>query len=48
MIPMSSQGLTLLSLTLGGSAVSYTQEVIKGVNYAVFNVGTATYQAKYH
>ena len=47
MLPMSFRGLALLSLTLGGSAVSYSPDTIKGVSYAVFNGAAGTFQATY-
>jgi uncharacterized repeat protein (TIGR02543 family) len=49
MIPLASQNGQLLSLNRGGSAVSYTIEVIKGINYALFpaTTGSGTFVANY-
>jgi hypothetical protein len=47
MLPVQGPSGTLTSITRGGSAVSYTLQTIKGIQYAVFPAATATYQATY-
>jgi hypothetical protein len=47
MLPVQGPSGTLTSITRGGSAVSYTVQTIKGIQYAVFPAATATYQATY-
>lgn len=47
MLPMQGPAGTLTSLTSGGSPVAYTVQTIKGVQYAVFDAASATFQATY-
>ncbi len=48
MLPASFSGTPLNSLTLNGSAVSYTLQTIKGMQYAVFAASSnGTYSAQY-
>lgn len=47
MIPANSTGGSLNSLKLNGSAISYTLQTIKGIQYAFFSATTGTYQATY-
>lgn len=47
MVPVSSPSGILNSLTLNGSPVSYTTEIIKGINYAFFDAATGNYVATY-
>lgn len=47
MIPANSTGGSLNSLKLNGSAISYTLQTIKGIQYAFFAATTGTYQATY-
>jgi hypothetical protein len=47
MLPMQGPAGTLTALTSSGSAVPYTVQTIKGIQYAMFDAGTATYQATY-
>lgn len=42
-----ANGQVLASLTQSGAAVSYTTEVIKGTEYAIFPANTASYAATY-
>ena len=47
MIPVNSTVGTLSGLTRAGSAVTYTVQTIKGVDYAVFGAASGTYVATY-
>jgi len=49
MIPVNSENGQLISITRNGSSLSYTTEVIKGIDYAFFDVpvGTNTFVASY-
>ena len=47
MLPTQSSGGTISEINLGGSPVAYTQQVIKGVSYAVFNAQAGEYTASY-
>ncbi|MFK0733243.1 MAG: DUF4082 domain-containing protein [Gloeotrichia echinulata GP01] len=47
MLPMRSGNLTLSSMTVNGSSVSYTTDVIKGIEYAFFPGNSGSYVATY-
>src|SRR5206468_11967355 len=47
MLPVTVGSKTLSSITLGGSAVTFTTPTIKGIQYAVFPAGAGSYQATY-
>jgi WD40 repeat protein len=47
MLPLQSGNLSLNSLTLGGNLVTFTQERIKGINYALFAGNAGSYVATY-
>ena len=47
MLPISSPAGNLTSITLGGSAVSFTTQTIKGVQYAFFTAAAGSYVAQY-
>ena len=48
MVPTKAAGGALLrSLTLGGSAVTYRTDTIKGIEYAIFPAAAGTYAATY-
>ncbi len=47
MLPLSSSKGRLTGITKSGAAVSYTTEVIKGIQYAVFAASTGTFTASY-
>jgi hypothetical protein len=47
MLPVSATGKTLSALSRGGTAVPYTVQTIKGVQYAVFTAAAGTYAATY-
>ena len=47
MVPKSVAAGTLTAMTLNGSPVAFTIQTIKGIQFAVFQVGTGTYQATY-
>jgi hypothetical protein len=47
MLPVSSGGGELLTLTRGGSNVALTTEVIKGIDYAFFDAAAGDYIATY-
>jgi fibronectin type 3 domain-containing protein len=47
MLPVSSTMGTLTGLSRGGSAVTYTVQTIKGIDYAIFSASTGTYTATY-
>jgi hypothetical protein len=47
LLPISGSTGTLSSITLSGSAVSFTTQTIKGINYASFNAVSGSYQAVY-
>ena len=47
MIPVTSSNGELISLLRSGSPVSYTTEIIKGINYAFFDAISGTYSAAY-
>ncbi len=47
LLPYQSGGASLVSLSAGGSPISYVRETIKGVEYATFQATAATYQAVY-
>ena len=47
MLPLRSGNRTLNSITRGGSAVSFTTQTIKGVEYALFTATGGSYAATY-
>jgi hypothetical protein len=47
MLPTQGPSGTLTSLTNGGSPVPYTVQTIKGIQYAMFDAASATFQATY-
>jgi Concanavalin A-like lectin/glucanases superfamily/Bacterial Ig-like domain/Bacterial Ig domain len=47
MLPVQGPAGTLSGITHGGSAVSYTVQTIKGVQYAMFATASGTYTATY-
>jgi hypothetical protein len=47
MLPTQGPSGTLSALTCGGSAMAYTVQTIKGVEYATFDAVTSTCQATY-
>ena len=48
MVPVNASGsLELTGITYNGSPVSYTTEVIKGINYAFFDANGGNYVANY-
>ena len=47
MLPVNSMAGTLTALTLNGSAVSFTTQTIKGVQYAFFAASAGSYLAQY-
>ena len=47
MLPIQGPSGTLSGITKGGSAVTYTVQTIKGIQYAMFDAGNGTYQATY-
>ncbi|MBW8876261.1 MAG: hypothetical protein JF614_14945 [Acidobacteria bacterium] len=47
LLPNTSTGGTLASLTLNGSAVTFTTQTIKGIVYAVFPAASGSYVATY-
>jgi hypothetical protein len=47
MVPANHAGSSLNSLTRDGVAVSFTREVVKGVEYAIFPAAAGNYQASY-
>jgi hypothetical protein len=47
MVPATFNGGTLQAMTRDGSALSYTREVIKGVDYAFFPATAGAYTASY-
>ena len=47
MLPTTGPTGTLSSITLNGSAVSFTTQTIKGVGYGMFNASSGSYQAVY-
>jgi hypothetical protein len=47
MLPVNSTAGTLTGLTTGGSAVSYTVQTIKGIDYAVFTAASGVFVATY-
>ena len=47
MIPARAGGNDLLSITSGGTPVSFTVETIKGYDYALFAASNGTYTASY-
>jgi hypothetical protein len=47
MVPRQGPSGTLRSITRSGSPVSFTNQTIKGIQYAVFPATTGTYQARY-
>ena len=47
MVPTTVAAGTLKTFTLNGSAVSFTKQTIKGVEYAIFQAAAGTYQATY-
>jgi fibronectin type 3 domain-containing protein len=46
-LPLQGPSGTLTTLTSSGSPVPYTVQTIKGVQYAMFDTATGTYQATY-
>ena len=47
MLPMTSSAGSLRSITKGGVSLSFTSQVINGINYAFFNTDGGTYLADY-
>ncbi len=47
MVPMSSSNGQLLSLLRSGAPISFSTEVIKGINYAFFDAESGSYSASY-
>jgi fibronectin type 3 domain-containing protein len=47
MLPVQGPAGTLTSITRDGAPVSYTVQTIKGIQYAMFDAATATFQATY-
>jgi hypothetical protein len=47
MVPATHAGDSLTELTRDGAAVSFTREVVKGVEYATFPAAGGNYQARY-
>ena len=47
MLPVNSENGELIQLTVGGSSVPFTTEIIKGINYAFFNATAGSYVATY-
>jgi hypothetical protein len=47
MLPIQGPTGTLTAITRGSSPVTYTVQTIKGIQYAMFDAATATYQATY-
>ncbi len=47
LVPMSSKNGTIVSVTKDGSAVSFTTEYMKGINYAVIPVLSGNYSVTY-
>ena len=47
MLPTQASGLTLASITRGGTSVAFTTQVVKGISYAFFPATAGTYQATY-
>ncbi len=47
LLPAQGPSETLSAISTGGEPVAYTVQTIKGIDYAVFGVSTATYVATY-
>ena len=47
MLPVQSQVGPLSAITSGGNPVGYTQQSIKGINYAIFDAQVGAYSASY-
>jgi Domain of unknown function (DUF4082)/Bacterial Ig-like domain len=47
MLPIQFGGRTLTTLTLNGASVSFTQQLLKGVQWAIFPAAPGTYSATY-
>ncbi len=47
MLPTTVSGGALTTLTVNGTAVPFTRQTIKGIEYAIFSVVAGTYQATY-
>ncbi len=47
MVPTTSKGGFLTGITRGGSAVTFTTQTIKGIEYAFFDASAGTYAATY-
>jgi hypothetical protein len=47
MLPMTSSAGSLKTITRGGSPVSFTSQIINGINYAFFDSAGGTYLADY-
>ena len=47
MLPVQGPASSLTAITHGGSPVAYTVQTIKGVQYAMFDTATGSYQATY-
>jgi hypothetical protein len=47
MLPVASNGRTLTSLTLNGAPVSFTVQLVKGIQWATFPAGPGQYAATY-
>jgi len=47
MVPVKGNSGQLSAITRNGAAVSYTTEIIKGINYAFFDAASGNYNASY-
>ena len=47
LLPVQGPSGTLTGITRDGSAVPYTVQTIKGIDYAMFDAASATYTATY-
>jgi hypothetical protein len=47
LLPIQGPSGTLTAITTGGAPIGYTVQTIKGLQYAMFDAATATYQATY-
>jgi hypothetical protein len=47
LLPIQGPSGSLTAITRGGVPVAYTVQTIKGLQYAMFDAATATYQAAY-
>lgn len=48
MVPVNASSGTLTGITLNGAPVTYTSEVIKGINYAFFDAAPGNFIANYN